>query len=108
MKRKFFAGDALKTLDPVQFGKWNSYLLLKASFYEAYVSHLPPSVSHSSLLMWHVVRVALPPQAYCFFGQELLVQEKCGESIKVLQHSQACKHVREISETHSLLVPNLL
>jgi len=60
-----FAGDALKTLDPVQFGKWNSYLLLKASFYEAY--------------------------AYCFFGQELLAQEKCGDSIKVLQHSQVCK-----------------
>lgn len=37
-------GDALKTLDPVQFGKWNSYLLLKASFYESYVSdlHAPP------------------------------------------------------------------
>ena len=33
-------GDALKTLDPVQFGKWNSYLLLKASFYESYVSDL--------------------------------------------------------------------
>lgn len=38
-----FAGDALKTLDPVQFGKWNSYLLLKASFYEAYVSHFTVS-----------------------------------------------------------------
>ncbi len=28
-------------------------------------------------------------QAYCFFGQELLGQEKCGDSIKVLQHSHA-------------------
>ena len=30
-------------------------------------------------------------QTYCFFGKELLDQEKCGDSIKVLQHSQACK-----------------
>ena len=32
-------------------------------------------------------------QAYCFFGQDLLVQEKCGESIKVLQYSKACMFV---------------
>lgn len=32
------AGDALKTLDPAHFGKWNSYLALKAAFYESYVS----------------------------------------------------------------------
>ena len=30
--------DALKTLDPNQFGKWTHYLTLKASFYESYVS----------------------------------------------------------------------
>lgn len=38
------AGDALKTLDPAQFGKWSSYLSLKAAFYESYVS-----MSHCSL-----------------------------------------------------------
>lgn len=32
------AGEALKTLDPAQFGKWAHYLALKASFYESYVS----------------------------------------------------------------------
>lgn len=31
------SADALKTLDQVQFGKWITYLQLKASFYEAYV-----------------------------------------------------------------------
>ncbi len=30
--------DALKTLDPVLFGKWGHYLGLKAAVYEAYVS----------------------------------------------------------------------
>ncbi len=30
-------GDALKTLDPNQFGKWSHYLMLKAAFYESYV-----------------------------------------------------------------------
>ena len=30
-------------------------------------------------------------QAHCFFGQDLLVQEKCGDSVKALQHSNECK-----------------
>ncbi|XP_064402696.1 BRO1 domain-containing protein BROX-like [Halichondria panicea] len=57
------AADALKTLDPVLFGKWGHYLGLKAAVYEAY--------------------------AYCFYGKELLELEKCGESIRVLRHAQA-------------------
>ncbi len=32
--------DALKTLDPVMFGKWSHYLGLKSAVYEAYVSFL--------------------------------------------------------------------
>lgn len=39
------AGDALKTLDPAQFNKWSSYLALKASFYESYVSVTPAALS---------------------------------------------------------------
>lgn len=70
------AADALKTLDPNQFGKWTHYLTLKASFYESY--------------------------AYCFYGQELLVQEKCGDSIKVMQHSQAlCAKATKLCERYS-------
>ena len=34
----FLSADALKTLDQVQFGKWITYLQMKASFYESYVS----------------------------------------------------------------------
>lgn len=41
------AGDALKTLEPAQFGKWASYLALKAAFYESYVS-----VAHPLLVCW--------------------------------------------------------
>jgi hypothetical protein len=61
------AADSLKTLDPAQFGKWTTYLQLKGAFYESY--------------------------AYCFYGKELLEQEKCGESIRILQHSQFCELV---------------
>ena len=43
------AGDALKTLDPHQFGKWTSYLALKAAFYEAYVSGPQHAVHRTSL-----------------------------------------------------------
>ena len=76
------AGDALKTLDPAQFNKWATYLTLKAAFYESYVSALDGKL---------VMIYSLFCQTYCFFGKELLVQEKCGDSIKALQHSQACK-----------------
>jgi hypothetical protein len=70
------AGEALKTLDPAQFGKWSAYLALKASFYESYT--------------------------YCFFGKELLAQEKCGDSIKVLQHSQAlCERANKLCEKYA-------
>ena len=33
------SADALKTLDQVQFGKWITYLQMKASFYESYVCY---------------------------------------------------------------------
>ena len=38
-----------------------------------------------------LVMIMFIAQAYCFLGQDLLVQEKCGESVKALQHSSACK-----------------
>ena len=40
-------------------------------------------------------------QAYCFFGKELLDQEKCGDSIKVLEHAQAC----ETRRFYALAIP---
>ena len=39
------AGDALKTLDSAQFGKWSAYLALKAAFYESYVSIAPALIN---------------------------------------------------------------
>ena len=39
------AGEALKTLDSAQFGKWSAYLALKAAFYESYVSIAPALIS---------------------------------------------------------------
>ena len=29
-------------------------------------------------------------QAYCFFGQEVLAEEKCGEAIRIMRHAKAC------------------
>ena len=31
-------------------------------------------------------------KAHCFYGKELLDQEKCGESIRILQHSEFCMY----------------
>ena len=102
------AGDALKTLDPAQFLKWSSYLALKAAFYESYVSGpigrrlhcpLPLHLPHTLLSVEGVDQVSFPLQTYCFFGQELLVQEKCGDSIKVLQHSQARTYTRSVDSS---------
>ena len=75
--------DSLKTLDPTQFAKWTIYLQLKAAFYESYVC----LTAHILTLL---TTLTLYPQAYCFLGQELLTQEKCGESIRSLLHSQSC------------------
>ncbi|WP_411025034.1 hypothetical protein, partial [Salmonella sp. s54836] len=53
---------SLETLDKTIVGKWASYLSLKALFYESY--------------------------GYCFWGQHLLTEDKCGDSISALQHSK--------------------
>jgi hypothetical protein len=42
--------------------KWSRYLALKSKFYKA--------------------------QAYCYFGQDLLAQDKCGDAIKCLEESR--------------------
>ena len=44
--------------------KWSKYLSLKSKFYKA--------------------------QAYCYFGQDLLSQDKCGDAIKCIEESQKC------------------
>lgn len=64
------AEDSLKTLDPSVFKKWATYLKMKSVFYEA--------------------------NAYCFFGQEVLAEEKCGEAIRIMRHAKA---LYEQSET---------
>jgi len=56
-----FKADSLSSLDKNIAEKWSKYLTLKSRFYKA--------------------------QAYCYFGQDLLGQDKCGEAIKCLQES---------------------
>lgn len=58
--------DAAKTLDSLgdMASQWTKYLRLKAAVYQAY--------------------------AYCFCGENLLGQDRCGEAIRALQESQAC------------------
>lgn len=56
------ASDSLSSLDKNVVEKWKRYLELKSVFYKA--------------------------QAYCYFGQDLLNQDKCGDAIKCLQESK--------------------
>lgn len=56
------AADSLATMDRAIIEKWSRYLALKSRFYRA--------------------------QAYCYFGQDLLAQDKCGDAIKCMQESQ--------------------
>lgn len=79
----FLASAAsLKSLDAKCFGKWLAYLHLKAEVYESY--------------------------AYCYLGENLLAQEKCGESIKALEESErhfqlAAKACREYGQLKSVV-----
>ena len=75
---------SLKTLEPRMVAKWTTYLQMKATFYDAYVSSLGACGNGVK----GVTGLVLCCQAYCFFGKELLNEEKCGESVRVLQHSQ--------------------
>ncbi|GFQ81346.1 BRO1 domain-containing protein BROX [Trichonephila clavata] len=54
----------LSKINPAKAGKWQKYLELKSIFYLAY--------------------------AYCFSGENLLSQEKCGDAIRALQESEKC------------------
>lgn len=56
------ASDSLSSLDKNIAEKWSKYFALKSRFYKS--------------------------QAYCYFGQDLLAQDKCGDAIKCLQESQ--------------------
>ncbi|KAI2795868.1 hypothetical protein BLOT_016426 [Blomia tropicalis] len=53
---------SVKPLDKKHYGKWLAYLQLKASVYESY--------------------------AYCYLGENLLEQEKCGPAIRALEESE--------------------
>lgn len=55
------AADSLSSLDKNVIEKWKRYLGLKARFYKS--------------------------QAFCYFGEQLLAEDKCGEAIKVLEQS---------------------
>eukprot|EP00800_Vazella_pourtalesii_P015744 TRINITY_DN4320_c0_g1_i2.p1 TRINITY_DN4320_c0_g1~~TRINITY_DN4320_c0_g1_i2.p1 ORF type:complete len:448 (-),score=112.50 TRINITY_DN4320_c0_g1_i2:38-1318(-) len=57
------AAHSLETLDKLLVGKWRSYLSLKALFYQSY--------------------------GYCFWGQQLLTEDKCGDAIAVLTLSKS-------------------
>ncbi|CAF0957061.1 unnamed protein product [Brachionus calyciflorus] len=56
------AADGINGLEKAITEKWFRYLALKSQFYKA--------------------------QAYCFQGQDLLAQDKCGDAIKCLEQSQ--------------------
>ncbi|XP_069677510.1 BRO1 domain-containing protein BROX-like isoform X1 [Periplaneta americana] len=58
--------DAARVLEPLGdvTAQWIKYLRLKAAVYQAY--------------------------AYCFCGENLLSQDKCGEAIRALQESKTC------------------
>ncbi|XP_057679397.1 BRO1 domain-containing protein BROX [Corythoichthys intestinalis] len=56
------ADHTLNTLEPEYSSKWRKYLQLKAFFYMAY--------------------------AYCYHGQTLLGNDKCGEAIRSLQEAE--------------------
>lgn len=79
----FLASAAsLKSLDAKFVGKWLAYLQLKAEVYESY--------------------------AYCYLGENLLTQEKCGEAIKALEESErhfqlATKACREYGQLKSVV-----
>ncbi len=67
MKKKTIQADSLANLDKSVCEKWSRYLALKSKFYKA--------------------------QAYCYFGQDLLAQDKCGDAIKCLQESLKSKKI---------------
>lgn len=54
----------LNKLNPAKVTKWKKYFELKSTFYLAY--------------------------AYCYSGENLLSQEKCGDAIRALQESEKC------------------
>lgn len=58
------ATDSLSSLDVKPFGRWRTYLALKAKFYLSY--------------------------AYSYQGESLLAQDKCGDAIRSLQESRKC------------------
>jgi len=58
------ATDSLSSLDAKAFGRWRTYLALKAKFYLSY--------------------------AYSYQGECLLSQDKCGDAIRSLQESKKC------------------
>lgn len=58
------AADSLASLEASKFGRWRKFLILKAVFYLSY--------------------------AYCYAGENLLAQEKCGDAIRALQESHKC------------------
>ncbi|KAH9375451.1 hypothetical protein HPB48_011196 [Haemaphysalis longicornis] len=58
------AADSLAALEASKFGRWRKFLILKAVFYLSY--------------------------AYCYAGENLLAQEKCGDAIRALQESHKC------------------
>jgi hypothetical protein len=63
--RMYSAGAGyLSKLSPSKVGKWKKYFELKSIFYLAY--------------------------AYCYSGENLLAQEKCGDAIRSLQESEKC------------------
>jgi len=64
------ACEPLKDLDKAFVDKWSKYLELKSKFYKA--------------------------QNYCYYGLDVLAQDKCGDAIKCLQESK--KYYQESEE----------
>ncbi|KAK3093899.1 hypothetical protein FSP39_021601 [Pinctada imbricata] len=71
------ADDALQSLDEKAVGKWRKYFQLKSEFYTAY--------------------------AYCYHGESLLAQDKCGEAIRGLQEGVKCyKNAEDLCKEYAI------
>jgi hypothetical protein len=55
----------------------------------------------ASSCIWEYANIMNVFQAYCFCGENLLGQDRCGEAIRALQESQACESQLCISSEFS-------
>ena len=97
-------GDALKTLDPVQFNKWSHYLLLKASFYESYVKNITytPLRIQALFNFYCTCTTHTPTRPTASLVKNYWCRRNVESPIRVLQHSQACQFYTKQKNSYTL------